>query len=1373
MKEMKKFATTFAVLLCLCAAVFAANTLGSDLSLAPKAAAATIVDSGECGDEGDNVTWTLDDEGTLTVSGAGKVSKYFRNLNPSMLRQIIKKVVITDGITEIGSGTFFECHGITEVTIPDSVVSIGERAFDQCVGITSLKIPESVTTIGKNAFRYVANVEYSGTASGSPWGARSVNGYIDENGLVYDSSSKKILLACPSSKQGEIVLPDFLSSIGDFAFAGCYKVTHVEMTEFLKTIGVGAFYYCCSLTDITIPKSVVSVGEEAFYFVPNVNYSGTQDSSSWGAKAVNGYVDDGLVYENSEKEALLGCSASKQGEVVLPESVTYVARDAFFACGNITKVLFPDSVEDVWDELFFLCDGLTEVRLSNSVTYIGESAFYGCSSLTSITIPEGITSIERYTFEDCSSLTSITIPSGVTSIGQSAFRGCSSLTSITIPDSVTSIGRNAFRRCSSLTSITIPEGVTNIDEETFFGCSSLTNITIPDSITSIGRYAFEDCSSLNKVYAANLDSWLKIKFSGWGSNPCNNGADLYFNGEIVKDVVIPGGVTSIGDSAFHGCIGLTDITIPDSVTSIGDSAFHGCIGLTDITIPDSVTSIGREAFSDCTDLTSITIPESVTIIESSAFSCGYKLTEVYILNPDCITEESSNGIFSYGAAICSHAGYGVEKYAKKNGFAFVPIHINENTATAKCTEEVTEAKCKYCDEMTLPVLIHDFTVESADEKYLCEAATCYRPASYYVSCKDCGLSSKDLPGEKTFTYGEAVDHKGKWVISSPATCTSTGYENRYCIYCDCNLGGRTIPALGHTPNGGETTVIAPSCTEKGYTVYTCSVCGAKYDDAYIDALGHDFTAEKIDDEYLKSAAMCTENAVYYTSCVRCGLSSKGTENEATFENGETLGHNWGGWKSNEDGTHTRACARDGSHTETADCSASSPIHTDATCTENAYDTYTCEVCGYVWRVVEENSALGHDEIHHNAKAATCTEKGNKAYVTCSRCDYTTFEETPALGHDFTAEKIDDEYLKSAATCTEKAVYYTSCIRCGLSSMGTENEATFENGEALGHTPAAAVNENVLEPTCVNNGICDSVVYCAVCEEELSREKKNIDALGHDFTVKDGYIKYAATCTERAVYYASCVRCGLSSMGTENEATFEIGEALGHIEEVIPAVAANCMHTGLTEGKQCTRCYSILVEQQEIAKTAHSWDNGTVTKAPQIGVAGEKTFTCTVCSATRTEEIAPLVPSAPDRIEVKSSDSAKELTDGIVGATHSVTVSELLASSNASYVVDKDGNRITETTMSLATGMKIILESGGERLEKVISVLGDVNGDGDISVSDARGALRAAVGLDTLEGAYLNAARVNGSNEVAVSDARSILRAAVALDTGKDWLANIK
>ena len=758
-RSIKLLLCTLAVLLAVPLAMCAAEKLGTDsFAIVSKAAAATIVDSGNCGN---NVTYTLDSDGLLTISGKGSMYGYSWKSDGDKLvttapwgSKKLTQVVISDGVTNIGSSAFDGCTGLTSITIPDSVTSIGSEAFSGCTGLTSITIPDGVTNIGEDAFYNVPNIVYSGNLSGAPWGARALNGYI-EDGIVYEDSSKTKLLACPSSREGTVVIPDSVTSIGDLAFDGCTGLTSITIPDSVTSIGEGAFYDCFSLTSvtipdgvtnigdyafygcssltsvtignsvtsidesafsgcrsltsITIPDSVTSIGYDAFYNVPNIVYSGNLSGAPWGARALNGFVEDGLVYEDSSKTKLLACSASKEGTVVIP----------------------------------------------SSVTSIGEYAFSHCTGLTSITLPDGVTNIGRGTFFMCSSLTSITIPDGVTSIGANAFRGCSSLTSITIPDSVTSIGSWAFSGCSSLTSITIP-----------------------------------------------------------------------------------GSVTSIGESAFAYCTGLTSIAIPDSVTSIGERAFYECSSLKSITIPDSVTSIGERAFYDCSSM-----------------------SDVFILNPNCLTEESAESIFPSVATIHSHSGYGVERYAKEHRYSFV--------------------------------------------------------------------------------------------------------------------------------------------------------------------------------------SLCT------------------------------------------------------------------------------------------------------------------------------------------------------------------------------------------------------------------------------------------------------------------------------------------------------------------------------------------WDNGTVTKAPQIGVAGERTYTCTVCGATRTEEISPLVPSAPDRIEVKSSDSAKELTDGIVGATHSVTVSELLASSNASYIVDKDGNRITETTKHLATGMKIILESGGERLEKVISVLGDVNGDGEISVSDARGALRAAVGLDTLAGAYLNAARVNGADEVAVSDARSILRAAVALDTGKDWLANIK
>lgn len=145
-------------------------------------------------------------------------------------------------------------------------------------------------------------------------------------------------------------------------------------------------------------------------------------------------------------------------------------------------------------------------------------------------------------------------------------------------------------------------------------------------------------------------------------------------------------------------------------------------------------------------------------------------------------------------------------------------------------------------------------------------------------------------------------------------------------------------------------------------------------------------------KYLKTEATCTEQAVYYKSCKACGLAS-----EDTFQSGNPLGHDYGAWKSNGDGTHTRSCANDSSHTETDNCGGGT-----ATCTELA----TCTTCGE------------------------------------------TYGELAA--HDFTAEVAEEDYLKSEATCTEAAVYYKSCTACGLTSEGTEQEDTFQSGDPLGH-----------------------------------------------------------------------------------------------------------------------------------------------------------------------------------------------------------------------------------------------------------------------------------------------------------------------------------
>ena len=310
----------------------------------------------------------------------------------------------------------------------------------------------------------------------------------------------------------------------------------------------------------------------------------------------------------SDNVTTIGFSAFKNcnslENVNIGNGVTTIGYYAFCECNSLTSITIPDSVVSIGIYAFKSCGNLKSITIGNSVTNIGEETFYECNSLTSITIPDSVVSIGASAFYSCDNLTSVTIGNGANTICYSAFKSCDNLKSIVIGNGVTSIGKEAFYECNSLTSITIPDSVVSIGASAFYSCDNLKSVAIGNGVTSIGKAVFYECNSLTSIYIEDIAAWCEIHFDGSGSNPLE-GANLYLNGNLVTNLVIPDRVTSIGDYAFLSCLSITSVTIGKNVTSIGNLAFADCPNLTSVTLGESVASIGSMAFAPCGNLTSI------------------------------------------------------------------------------------------------------------------------------------------------------------------------------------------------------------------------------------------------------------------------------------------------------------------------------------------------------------------------------------------------------------------------------------------------------------------------------------------------------------------------------------------------------------------------------------------------------------------------------------------------------------------------------------------------------------------------------------------------------------------------------------------------
>lgn len=605
----------------------------------------------------------------------------------------------TTGLTSIPAKAFYYdsydfdvgLTSLTGIVLPENITTIKGYAFSGCTSLKSITIPPSVTTIEKGAFRlhynsygtgddiYVERVYISDLAA---WCNIKMyeqydNGYIEEQ---FANPLRNADLYLNGELVEELVIPDGVTSINNFAFIRCK-----------------------SIKKVVIPASVTSIGKNVFYGCKNLESITFENTENWWMNVISPYNEKGGLIEADFTNPEQNADYLKNNEhfklYIVPDSGiieatkdNVVSKLSGLAVDNtyVIKLTGNITADTISSIVPYLQDETKKIKLdlsgSTGLTSIPHRAFFKCKSLVIINLPNGIKEIESHAFESCSYLIRVNIPDGVTNIGHCAFYGCNSLSSLTMPDSVTSLGKELqnseceyyldsricktcgkdiydcdhnqqalvcqgkrlalftgntqlksvefsknltyipeetsgmFYNCANLTSIILPEGMTSIKGNMFFQCTNLQSITIPNSVTSIGKKAFWECTSLESVTIPDSVTYIGEEAFEF----CTN----------LESVTIPDNGIYIGLNAFKSCTNLESVTIPANV-NLERGTFSECSNLKNVILADGFTTIARGMFVNCSSLTNITIPDSVTSIGNAAFYECFLLESIII--PDGVT----------------------------------------------------------------------------------------------------------------------------------------------------------------------------------------------------------------------------------------------------------------------------------------------------------------------------------------------------------------------------------------------------------------------------------------------------------------------------------------------------------------------------------------------------------------------------------------------------------------------------------------------------------------------------------------------------------------------------------------------------------------
>ena len=631
----------------------------------------------------------------------------------------LTSVTIGNSVTSIGGYTFYDCSSLTSITIPNSVTSIGNSAFYNCSSLTSVTIPNSVTSIGDRAFSSCSSltsvtIGNSVTSIGDYafWYCSSLTSLTIPNSVT--SIGEWAFSWCFSLTS--ITIPNSVTSIGNSAFSSCYSLTSITIPNSVTSIGDKAFHSCSSLTSITcLGTTPPTLGTDVFYgtklsavfYIPDNTLSAYQ--TAWGNEYVFVNNETTLTLHVATPGTLadLIFDAGTRPALVAKLTLTGTLNDDDFTCMRQTMTSLVDvDLSRITNTSGVNFNGkarLVRIILPANLTSIGDYAFSSCSSLTSVTIGNSVTSIGSWAFANCYSLSTITCEATTPpTLGSDVFYGVST----SIPVYVPCGSENIYKAASGwkdFTNIQEPLAEYSIQVSTSnsqMGSAIVVyNTSCGAQISATANYGYHfvcwsDGNTDNPcTIVLTQDTTLTAEFAQTLSGTCGDNLTWQFQpeerkliiegegnmydyqfggygwwgnedkGEVpwshlssdIKTILLPEGMTSIGDGAFSWCIAIKTISIPNSVktigyaaftscdsltfinfgtniTHIGPVAFAGCSAITILNIPNSVTSIGADAFLYCSSLTSVAIPNSVTSIGGGAFSGCSSLTSVTIPN---------------------------------------------------------------------------------------------------------------------------------------------------------------------------------------------------------------------------------------------------------------------------------------------------------------------------------------------------------------------------------------------------------------------------------------------------------------------------------------------------------------------------------------------------------------------------------------------------------------------------------------------------------------------------------------------------------------------------------------------------------------------